>query len=150
MFVHQRALWTQSVPVSSSYSDAMQVFSNRSLATNEHTLRKQQHQGRDRGDLKKIANELKTFSPFSDKVFLQNIITGVNANEDVDVHNLFTTGSEIVAIMEGRSVFFFSYRRSMKAIALPSTVALEVAEEVSIDPAVLFQRLLVSNGRHFP
>ena len=146
MSEHQRALWTQSVPVSSSYSDAMQVFTNRSFATSEqHKETATSRMKRYREDLEKIANRLKTFSPYSNEVALQNIITGVDANEDVNVHNLFTIGSEIVVAMEGRSMFSFSYRRSMKAKTLSSTVAIDVVEEKSIDPALLFQRLLVAS-----
>lgn len=133
-----------SVPVSSSYSDAMQGFTQKSFVTSE------QHKGattsrmrRDREDLEKITDKLKTFSPFSDEVCLHNIITGVNANEDVNVHNLFTIGSEIVATMEGQSLFSFSYKRSMKAKTLASTVAVDVAKDNTIDPALLFQRFLV-------
>lgn len=144
MSEHQRALWTLSVPVSSSYNDAMQGFTHQSFVTSEqHKEATTSRIKRDHEDVEKIADKLKTFSPFSDEVSLSNIITGVNANEDVNVHNLFTIGSETVAKMEGQPVFSFSYKRTMKAKTLASTRAVRVAEDRTIDPALLFQRFLV-------
>ena len=144
MSEHQRALWTLSVPVSSSYSEAMQGFTRQSFVTSEqHKEARASRTRRDREDLEKIADKLKTFSPFSDEVSLRNIITGVNANKDVNVHDLFTIGKEIVATMEGQSLFSISYKRSMKAKTLASSVAVDVAKDKTIDPTLLFQRFLV-------
>ncbi|XP_073423248.1 uncharacterized protein [Dendrobates tinctorius] len=91
MSEHQRALWTLSVPVSSSYGDAMQGFTRQSFVTSEqHKEARTSRTRRDLEDLEKIADKLETFSPFSDEVSLRNIITGVNTNKDANVHNLFT------------------------------------------------------------
>jgi len=68
-------------------------------------------------------------------VTLRNIITGINANENVNVQDLFTVGSETVKTMEGCSVFSYSLKRNTKAI--------KVGDDRTIDLALLFQRFLV-------
>ena len=45
--------------------------------------------------------------------------------------------------MEGQSLFSISYKRSMKAKTLASSVAVDVAKDKTIDPTLLFQRFLV-------
>ncbi|KAG0715131.1 hypothetical protein GWK47_012669 [Chionoecetes opilio] len=45
--------------------------------------------------------------------------------------------------MEGQSLFSVKYKRSMKAKTLASSVAVDVAKDKTIDPALLFQRFLV-------
>ncbi|KAG0728540.1 hypothetical protein GWK47_032277 [Chionoecetes opilio] len=44
--------------------------------------------------------------------------------------------------MEGQSLFSVKYKRSMKAKTLASSVAVDVAKDKTIDPALLFQRFL--------
>jgi len=141
---HQRALWTMSVPVSSTYSEAMQNFTGQSFVTSEqHKEATGSRVRRDNEDLKKIAEKLQAYSPFADETSLHNIITGVNANEDVNAHDLFSIGKETIAKMEGQSVFSFSYRRNMKAKTLASASTIRITEDRTIDSALLFQRFLV-------
>ena len=49
---------------------------------------------RDRQDLKKIADKLKSISGLSNEVSFVNIITGINANKAGNVHDLFTIGKK--------------------------------------------------------
>ena len=132
---HQRALWTMSVPVSSTYSEAMQNFTGQ-RATGSRVRRDNKH-------LEKIADKLQAFSPFAAEASLHNIITGVNTNEDVNVYDLFTIGKETLAKMEGQLVFSFSYRRNRKAKNLASASTIRIAKTRAIDSALLFQRFLV-------
>jgi len=144
MSEHQRALWTMSVPVSASYSEAMQGFTQHRFVTSEqHKEVTASRMRRDHADLEKIADKFQAFSPFSDDASLRNIIIGLNANEDVNVHNLFTIGEQTVAKMEGQPVFSFSYKRNMKAKTLALAHAVKVTEDRTIGPALLFQRFLV-------
>ena len=62
---------------------------------------------RDHENLEKIADKPQAFSPSADEAFLRNIITGVNANMDVNVHDLFAISKETLANMEEQSVFPF-------------------------------------------
>ena len=46
----------------------------------------------DKMDLANIATKLEQYSPLSDEVTLHNIITGINADEDVNVQDIFIVG----------------------------------------------------------
>ena len=144
MSEHQRVLWTMSAPVSSAYSDIMQAFTCQSFITSEqHKEATASRMKRDHDDLEKINNKLRVFSPFSREASLHNIITGVNANEEVNVHDMFTIGKETVVKMKGQAVFSYSYKRNMKAKTLASASVVKVAEDRTINPVLLFQRFLV-------
>ena len=144
MTEHQRAIWTMSSPVSSAYNYAMQEFCDMRYTT------RQQHKeataariNRDKDDLKKLAPVLELYTPFSEETALRNIITGINADDNVNVHDLFTVGKDIVNKLEGHSIFTYSHKRNMKVKTLASAKAVKVAEDRTIDPALLFQRFLV-------
>jgi len=94
-------------------------------------------------DLSKVAEKLDSFTPFSADESLRNIITGINANEDVNVQDLFEIRKGIVQKMDGQLVFSYAHKRSLKAKTLASSKNVRVSEDRSIDPALLFQRFLV-------
>jgi len=87
--------------------------------------------------------KLDSFTSFSPDESLRNIITGINANENVNVQNLFEIGKDIVQKMDGQSVFCYSHKRSLKAKTLASSKNVNVSADRSIDPALLFQRFVV-------
>ena len=129
---HQRAVWIMSAPVSSAYNYAMQEFCETVYTTSD------QHK-----DLAKLAAKLDQQSPFSDEVALRNIITGINADTNVNVQNLFIVGKDAVTNMEGQAVFSYLHKRTNAVKTLASTRAVTVDKERGIDPALLFQRFLV-------
>ena len=144
MTEHQRTLWTMSSHVSSTYNDAMQSFTHQTFTTSEqHKETTVSRMKRDHADPKTVIEKLQEFSPFSEEASLRNIITGVNANKDINVHNIITIGKEIVGKMEGQEIFSFSYKRKMKVKTMASARAIEVTEDRAIDPALLFQRFLI-------
>ena len=49
----------------------------------------------------KLQKKLDSFTPFSADESLRNIITGINANEDVNVQDLFELEKDIVQKMDG-------------------------------------------------
>ena len=65
---------------------------------------------RDTLDRTELAATLAIYSPFSNETTLRNIITGVNADDGVNVHNLFAVGRETVAKMKGQSIFSYSHK----------------------------------------
>ncbi|CAG2056236.1 unnamed protein product [Timema podura] len=69
---------------------------------------------RDRNYLTKLPSELEEYSPFSEETTLQNIITGINADMNVNVQNLFSAGNITVKQIEGQNVFDYSYTRKNK------------------------------------
>ncbi|KAI3379074.1 hypothetical protein SNEBB_002215 [Seison nebaliae] len=144
MSEHQRAVWTMSATVSSAYNLAMEELTAKSYTTSEqHKELSTSRVNRDETDLQKTAAKLDSFTPFSEDKSLRNIITGVTANEDVNVHDLFTIGNDVVGKMDGHSVFTYSHKRSSKVKTLASNRAVTVADDRTIDPALLFQRFLV-------
>lgn len=144
MSEHERAVWTMSSTVTSSYNLAMQELTTNSYTTSEqHKDLSNSRVSRDEADLEKVATKLECFTPYSADKSLRNIITGVNANEDVNVHDLFVIGNDIVKKMDKHSVFSYSHKRSLKVKTLASSKAVKVADDRTIDPALLFQRFLV-------
>ena len=100
MLEHQRAVWTMSSTASSSYNLAMQELTGNSYTTSEqHKELSISRVNRDEADRDKVAAKLDSFTPFSDDTSLRNIVTGVNANEDVNVHEMFTIGNDVVSWM---------------------------------------------------
>ena len=93
-------------------------------------------------NLAKIATKLEQHSQFSDEVTLRNIITGINADEDVNVQDLFIVGRNTVKKMEGQSVFSYSHKRNTAVRTLSSARAVKVTKDQTIDQA-RFQRFLV-------
>ena len=98
---------------------------------------------RDKEDLAKLAAKLDQQSPFSDEVALRNIITGINADTNVNFHNLFIVGKDAVTNMEGQAVFSYSHKCTDAVNTLASPRAVTVDKERGIDPALLFQRFIV-------
>ena len=74
---------------------------------------------------------------------LMNIVNGVVADEKSNVDCFYSIGEKIVAGMVGEKVFEYSFSR--KDIAKTMSVKAKIGKknEIEIDPALLFQRLLV-------
>ena len=89
----------------------------------------------------KSQKKLDSFIPFSADESLRNIITGINANEDVNVQDLFETGKGIVQKMDGQSVFSYAHKRSLKVKTLASSKNVKVSEDRSIDPALFISEV---------
>jgi len=98
---------------------------------------------RDSSDLDKISAKLASCSPFSEDSSLRNIINGVVANANVNVHEFESVGKQIIDKMMGEPAFTFSFKRKDKAITLGDVTAINVAPDQVIDTALLFQRFLV-------
>ena len=121
MSEHQITVWAMSSTVSSTYNLAMQELTTRSYTTSEqHKELSASQVSRDKADLGKVAEKLACFSPFSTDESLRNIITGINANKDVNVQDLFKIGRDIVRKMDGHSVFSYSHKRNLKVKTHPA------------------------------
>ena len=109
MSEHQRTIWTISSTVSSSYYLAVQELTTNSYTTGEqHKELSTSRVSRDEADLVTVATKLDRFTPFLDDKSLCHIITGVIANEILNVHDLFTIGNDVVKNMDSHSVFLYS------------------------------------------
>ena len=144
MHEDQRSLWTMSVPVTSNYNHSMQEFTDLSYATSEqHKESREARISRDTSDMAKISSKLDACSRFSSDPSLRNIINGLVARPDVNVHEYETIGGKIIEKMSGQPVFKFAFKRSDKAKTLADVSAIKIAPDQAIDPALLFQRFLV-------
>ena len=145
MTEEQRALWTLSSPVCSEYNSALQDFNHRVLTTSEqHKEGAVARIKRDQSDLTKIKVKLESCNPFSTgDPSLHNIITGVVASDECDVDDYSTVGNNIIEKLVGQPVFTYSFKRKDKAITLSHASAVKVTPQKIIDPALLFQRLIV-------
>ena len=144
MSEEQRALWVLSSPVCSEYNHAMEDFNKRSFSTSaQHKEMSAARMKRDQDDISKIKEKLKSHSPFSDDSTLRNIITGVVAQDDVNVDEYQTVGMQIKDKMKGQPVFTYAIKRKDKVKTLGDSCSVKVSQDQSIDPALLFQRLLV-------
>ena len=144
MTEEQRTLWTMSAPITSEFNIAMQVFNDLTYTTSEqHKESTGARIERDRSDLTKISTKLNAFSPFSSDPALRNILNGIVANEDINVHEYESVGNKIIERMIGQPVFSFSIKRKEKAKTLGNSSSVVVAPDRTIDPTLLFQRFLV-------
>ena len=107
MTEHQRARWTMCAPISAAYNYAVKDFTNAVITRSEkHKEATPSRMERDRTDMAKLATKLEKHSPFSEGKALQNIITQINTDTDVNVQDLFSAGKETVTQMEGQAIFF--------------------------------------------
>jgi len=98
---------------------------------------------RDSFDLEKLKASLDIYSPFSRDPTLRNIVNGVVAEGDVNVHEFESVGRKLIDKMIGQAVFQISFNRKDKAITLANISSVKVTPERTIDPGLLFQRFLV-------
>jgi len=151
MSEEQRALWVLSSPACSEYNHAMEDFNKRAFTTSaQHKEMSGARMKRDQADLAKMKEKLQSFSPFCADPTLRNIITGVIAEDGVNVDDYQTVGRKIIEKMEGQPVFTYVSKRKDKVKTLGDSCCIKVSQDRSIDPALLFQRLLViSNAGDF-
>ena len=133
--------------MSSLYNPAKQDLTERNYVTSEqHKELFASRLKRDEIDLGKVAEKQDSVTPFSTDESLRNIITGINANEDVNVQDLFEIRRDIVQEMDGQSVFSYSYKRSLNGKTLASsrnvkyilgkrTILVEWGKQTGTDPA---------------
>ena len=98
---------------------------------------------RDIHDLVKINSKLAPFTPFSDDDSLRNIVTGIAAPSDTNVHEYKTIGTSIINAMVDQPVFQYSFKRKDKAKTLGHSSSMPIAPDRTIDTALLFQRFIV-------
>ena len=119
-------------------------FNKRAFSTSvQHKDMSGARKKRDQADLVKIKEKLESCSPFSADPTLRNIITGVVAQDVVNVDDHQKVGRQIIDKMEGQTIFTYASKRKDKVKTLGDSCSVNVSQDRSIDPALLFQRLLV-------
>ena len=99
----QRALWVMSMPTCSSYNLAMQELTNVVYKTSkQHKSLSHSTIEKDKNDVQKVLDYMITISPYTEDEALKNIVTGVVADESVNVVLFQTNGEELIKKMEGK------------------------------------------------
>ena len=144
MTEEMQALWTMSTPITSEYNNAMQEFNDLTYTTSKKQRESSEaRMKRDHSDLEKIKEKFSICTPFSPDPSLRNIVTGVGAKEEVHVHEFETVGNEIIEKMIGKPIFGISFKQKDQAKTLAGDSIIKVAQDRTIDPALLFQRFLI-------
>ena len=95
MTVDLRHLWTLSAPVILEYNSAMQDFTGLTYATSpQHKESSEARIKRDAFDMEQIRQKLAACSPFTSDPTLRNIINGIVAGPDVNVHDFESVGNK--------------------------------------------------------
>ena len=150
----QRSLWTMSMPVTAMNNMAMQDFNNLTYTTSDqHKETTDAGLNRDIHDLAKINSTLIPITPFSEDRSLRNIVTGIDAPSDTNVHVCKAVGMNIINTMVSQAAFqyYFKHKDSLKPLniclpcQLPQTAPLHSRMQIWWS---VYQRQYPSKTRH--
>ena len=97
-----RTIWTMSSCVTSVYNNAMQEFAEKLFTSSEqHKESTNSRIQRNEIDKEKLLRELHLYNPFSGDCNLRNVVIGVVASENMNVHKYEQKGQEIINKMIG-------------------------------------------------
>ena len=121
----------------------MQDFTDLTYTTNpQHKDSTEARIKRDASDLEKIRIKLAACSPFTSDPTLRNIVNGIVAGPDVNVHDFESVGNKIIGDIIGKSAFTYKFKRK-DSPNLGNISVVKIAPDRTIDPVLLFQRFLV-------
>ena len=123
----------------------MQEFTDKYFTTNEqHQEMRVSRQKRDKDDCEQLAEFFCSRNPFNKGKELLNIISGVIASKGVNVEDAKTIGEKIIEKMESANVKEFVFKRNMTESNFAKDLQISTwkGEVVSVDPQLLFQRLV--------
>ncbi|CAC5395508.1 unnamed protein product [Mytilus coruscus] len=81
---------------------------------------------------------------------LRNIETGATGDNSVNTDNALVVGHNIISSIEGKYIDEFVFKRKTQVTSLSSKLNIKVNnEEISVDPQVLFQRLVTTANTMF-
>ena len=111
----------------------MQDFNNLTYTTSDqHTETTDERLNRDIHDLAKINSRLIPFTPFSEDRSLRNIVTGIEAPSDTNVHEYKEVGMNIINTMVSQSAFQYYFKRKNRAktLGLPGDADIDIVKTV--------------------
>ena len=109
----KRSLLTISMPVTAMYNIAMQDFNNLTYTTSgQHKKTTDARLNRGIHDLAKINSRMIPFTSFSEDRPLQNIVTGIGAPSDTNVHEYKAVRMNIINTMFSQAAFQCSFKRN--------------------------------------
>ena len=74
---------------------------------------------------------------------MRNIVHGIVAGPDVNVHDFESVGNKIIEDIIRKSAFTYKFKRKDRVNTLGNISAVKIAPDRTIDPALLFQCFLV-------
>ena len=125
-----------SMPVAAMYNMAMPDLNNLTYTTSDqHKETTDAHLNRDIHDLAKINSRLIPFTAFSEDRSIRNIVTGIKAPFDTNVHEYKTVGMNIINIMVSQAAFQYSFKCKNRANTLGNSSSVPIAPDRTIDSA---------------
>ena len=146
MTEQQRVTWLLSTPACAHTSCAMQDLVG--IQCEHSDQNKDMSETRQKRDVEDTVVILKTIAgegrnPFVQDCVLKNIMTGVNAEESVDVDKASVKGEKILASMAGQPVNTYSFKYKDQSITLAAGSSVKIdGVKVCVDPQLLFQLLV--------
>ena len=140
----QQALWILSRPACSEINSTMQeLIGNMYTSSDQHKDYSESHKKRDQKDVKSIIDYLEERSPFSDGGDLRSIASGVVSDKTANVDEARNVGQKIVDRMAGQHIADFTFKKKDQVVLMSDSSSVKVDEkEITIDPQLLFQRLI--------
>lgn len=134
------------MPACAEVNCAMQEFTRIKYDSSEQNKdMTSSRQKRDMHDTILVLDALADKNPFTQDYALKNIITGVHAEDSVNVDQARATGEKVSASMIGKSVIEHSFKRNEQSVTLATTSSVRIeGERVDVDPQLLFQRLMIA------
>ncbi|XP_070180366.1 uncharacterized protein [Littorina saxatilis] len=149
----QRTTWLLAMPACADVNRAMQDFTGTTYETSEqHRDMRAASQEKDQADITQMVCFLDTRDPFENTTDLKNIVTGVVAGPSTNTHQAVSVGTRIMDKMAGQTIKDFGFKRSDQAVTMiaASKNALKINDDVvSVDPQLLFQRLISAAGNMY-
>ena len=143
----QRLIWLLSSPICAEINNSMQHLTSVNFEMDEiHKELRPARQERDTSDTHKIIQCLASKNPFDTQDHsLHSIDTGITASDNVNADSALQIGKKIIENMVDKKVTEHSFKRKDQVITLESKSSVNTAsDEVSVDPLLLFQRLVTA------
>jgi len=141
MTEEMQTLWTLSA--TSEHNSAMQDFTDLTYTTIPQHKDSTEVCIKADSSIEKMQTEITTCSPYTSNPTLRNMVNGIVAGSDVNVHAIEAVGKTIIRDIIGKSVFAYKFTRKYRAKSLGNSLAVKIASDRAFDPALLFQRFLV-------
>ena len=141
----QRTVWLLSMSICSMYKKKIEEIVNKMYVTSEqYKATSFSRIERDKADTQKVISYLQQITPFSraDST-LRNIATGVTTSDSVNVCEFLSVGTMVLGNMKNADIFSIYFKRNYSVNTLGHSSHLKTSGGGSIDPALLFQRLML-------
>ena len=132
------------MPITDEVKNAMQELTEVDYTTSEqHKDMSDSRIKWDMKDTKTILEFMGARDPFSEDSTLRSIVTGVIADNRVNVDKAKEVGQNILKTMAHKNTEGYTFKKDKQAITMDTYMISEVIhKEIQVDPQLLFQRLI--------